>query len=40
MKLDYLKSFSVYLKNEKQCSKSTFESYLRDIKRFLEYLSA
>lgn len=40
MKIDYLKSFSVYLNNEKQCSKSTFESYLRDIKRFLEYLSA
>ncbi len=40
MRIDYLKSFSVYLNNEKKCSKSTLESYLRDIKRFLEYLSS
>lgn len=40
MRIDYLKSFSVYLNNEKQCSKSTLESYLRDVKRFFEYLSA
>ena len=40
MKIDYLKSFSVYLNNEKHCSKSTLESYLRDIKKFLEYLAS
>lgn len=40
MRIDYLKSFSVYLNNEKHCSKSTLESYLRDVKRFLEFVSA
>ncbi|MBQ7288262.1 MAG: tyrosine recombinase [Clostridia bacterium] len=40
MQIDYLKSFSVYLNNEKHCSKSTLESYLRDIKRFFEFLSS
>lgn len=36
---EYLTGFAVYLNNEKHCSKSTFESYNRDVKRFLDEAS-
>lgn len=40
MRIDYVKSFAVYLNTEKQCANSTLESYLRDVKRFFAFLSA
>lgn len=40
MRIDYVKSFAVYLNTEKQCANSTLESYLRDVKSFFAFISA
>lgn len=36
----YLTEFEDYLKNEKSVSKNTFESYMRDLRKFLNFLTA
>lgn len=37
MNFDYIKSFGEYLLNGRNCSKSTAEAYLRDIKYFIKF---
>lgn len=37
---DYLKSFTAYLTDEKKCSENTYNSYLRDVKQYIEYCNS